>query len=108
MFAQQLACKLSLSLSSQKRFTMPPKKKKMKNPAYVNWRLCPAKWVIITDLEDGMLPLDRELCSPEDAWKVYEEARLPEFEGVCFQQFKERLADHRRAVKVARSTPQTT
>ena len=78
---------------------MPPKKKKLKNPAYVDWRLCPAKWVIITDLEDGMLPLDRELCSPEDAWKVYEEARLPEFEGVCFQQFKERLADHRRAVK---------
>jgi hypothetical protein len=30
---------------------------------------------------------------------VYQAANLPEFHGICFKQFKERLADHRRAVE---------
>jgi ribosomal protein S21 len=68
-----------------------------KNPDYINWRNSQAKMIIMSDLEDGWLPMDDTKVSAEDAWKVY--ANLPEFHGICFKQFKERLADHRRAVE---------
>lgn len=53
----------------------------------------------MSDLEDGWLPTDETKVSAENAWKVYQNANLPEFHGICFKQFKERLADHRRAAK---------
>jgi len=69
-----------------------------KNPDYIEWRTSQAKQIIISDLEDGWLTTDATKVSAEAAWKVYQDANLREFDGVCFKQFKERLADHRRAV----------
>lgn len=70
---------------------------KSKNPKYIDWRDSNAKRVIISDLEDGVLSADETTVSSEQAWVVCK--NLPEFKDVIFKQFKERLADHRKAFK---------
>ena len=71
-----------------KQVAMP----KPKNPDYIDWRKSQAKKVIITDLEDGVLPADETTVSSEQAWDVYK--NLPVFRDICFKQFKEHLVDH--------------
>ena len=58
---------------------------------WVKWTTCPARQVILDDLRRGALPNE---LSAEAAFKFYK--KLPEFDGVCFEQFKARLADHRK------------
>jgi hypothetical protein len=76
---------------------MTSKKRARKNPKYIDWRTSEAKNTIMRDLADGWLTADGTKLSAEEAWEVYQSADLPAFQGVCFQQFKERLADHRKA-----------
>jgi len=70
---------------------------KSNNPDYIKWQNSPAKSIIMSDLEDGHLPIGEKEVSAEHAWDVYK--NLLEFDGVCFKQFKERLKDHRRAME---------
>ena len=65
---------------------------------WVDWTKCPARGIILADLEDGILSMEESVTSAEDAWNVYRD--LPEFTGVAFDQFKTRLKDHREQVKV--------
>ena len=45
------------------------------------------------DLEDGVLPVDENACSAEDAFQIYRQ--YAQFAGIKFDQFKERLKGHR-------------
>lgn len=67
---------------------------KAARPGWINWRSSEAQGILLEDLIQGTLP---EELSAEQAWDVYKD-RL-EFSGVVFQQFKERLRDHRKQVK---------
>jgi hemin uptake protein HemP len=64
-----------------------------KKDELVKWITCSARQVILDDIRRGAL-LDG--VSAEAAFKFYK--RMPEFEGVGFDQFKARLADHRKQV----------
>ena len=68
-----------------------------KTPNFIQWRSSQAKAIILEDLKNGKLPLDEKKVSAKQAWTVYQ--KLPEFQGVCYEQFKDRLSDHRRAVQ---------
>lgn len=70
-----------------------------KNPKFINWRGSEVRKLILSDLEDGRLPIKESEMSAEDAWEIYKAANLPEFEGVCFDQFRDRLKDHRDQVR---------
>lgn len=83
-------------LRPHKAATMPTGRptKKRKTPAplkegWVRWKKCAGREVILDDLRRKALPQD---TTPETAWKFY--SKMPEFEGVCFQQFKERFKGH--------------
>ena len=59
------------------------------------------KHIIMDDLEKGLLPVDEEEMSAEEAWSICYQ-HLAEFvsAGVVFDQFfKERLRDHRKQVR---------
>jgi hypothetical protein len=58
---------------------------------WVKWMTCPARQVILDDLRRGALPTN---ISAEVAFKFYK--KMPEFDEVCFEQFKARLKDHRK------------
>ena len=75
----------------------------MSMPDWIDWRTSQAKEIILEDLEEGILSLDENEVSAEDAWEVYR--HLPEFvaPGVVFSQFKERLKDHRKQVMKRRN-----
>jgi hypothetical protein len=71
---------------------MPEPKDKIK------WATSPAKYIILNDLESGVLPVDEDEISAEHAWEsLYK--NLYEFEDVPFTQFKERLKDHRKKIQ---------
>jgi hypothetical protein len=83
-----------------KQSTMSGKKRKTdtgavdgskKKDKWVKWITCPARQVILDDLRRGAL-LDG--VSAEAAFKFYK--KMPEFEEVCFEQFKARLKDHQK------------
>lgn len=76
------------------------------NPDWINWRTSEAREVILDDLVTGILPLDAEVVSAEEAWEEMYFA-LPEFKDVIFGQFKVRLKDHRKQVS-RRSEASTT
>jgi hypothetical protein len=68
-------------------------------PGWIDWRDCASKHIIMDDLKCGILPVDADELSAEEAWElVYQ--HLAEFvkDGVVFSQFKERLADHRKKI----------
>jgi hypothetical protein len=80
--------------------TMPGKKRKTdtgsvdgakKTDKWVKWITCPARQVILDDLRRGAL-LDG--VSAAAAFKFYK--KMPEFNEVCFEQFKARLKDHQK------------
>ena len=66
------------------------------NPNYIDWRKSEAKEIILAHLRNGWLSLDEEAYPAEDVWEYYR--HLPEFEGVIFEQFNLRLADHREQI----------
>ena len=68
------------------------------NPDCIDWRNSPCKVIIMNDLRSGLLPVDEEEVSAEEAWEHC--SNLPDFVGlgVIFDQFKKRLADHRKQV----------
>ena len=59
----------------------------------VDWRNSCAKHIVLSDLNNGALPLEESEMTAEKAWNVHY-SKLEEFKGVIFKQFKERLADH--------------
>jgi hypothetical protein len=64
----------------------------------VDWQRSAARQVIIDDLKSGVLSPDEEVMSAQEAWDtVY--SFLVEFHGVPFQQFKEKLKEHRETWK---------
>jgi hypothetical protein len=55
------------------------------------------KHIIMNDLETGVLPIDAEEMSAEEAWTIcYRHMAESVRAGVDFNQFKERLQDHRK------------
>jgi hypothetical protein len=61
--------------------------------------LCP-KYIIMNDLETGVLPIDAEGMLAEEAWTIcYGHMAELVRAGVVFDQFKERLQDHRKQVQ---------
>jgi hypothetical protein len=65
-----------------------------RRPGWIDWKASSAKQIILDDLENGVLPVNEEDCSAEDAWTLY--SKMAEFVPVVFSQFKERLRDHRK------------
>lgn len=61
----------------------PQKKKRKRNPKLIDWANSDARKVIHYDLQDGTLDPDTE---PEEVWETYR--KLPEFNGVCWEQFE--------------------
>ena len=68
------------------------------NPDFIDWKKSEAKEIILDDLKRGVLPLEEEECSAEEAWNLMY-VHMPEFVTVVFEQFKDRLRDHRAQVK---------
>ena len=66
--------------------------------SFIDWKNSEAKYVLLDDLERGILPLSAQEVSAEEAWVVYQDH--PSFEGVQFDQFKARLADHRKSTRI--------
>lgn len=86
--------KQTRNLRKLKNSTMAPSKK----PGQVDWRNLSCGDVILNDLKKDFLPLTEEELLAEMAWEHYK--NLSEFvkPGVVFEQFKERLANHRKQV----------
>ena len=63
------------------------------NPDWIDWHRSEAKFVILYNLENGILPLDNDKVSAEEAWEV-QYHHMQEFQNVVFSQFKERLCDY--------------
>ena len=63
---------------------------------WIDWRNSESRSILLLDLESGVLPLD---ITAQEAWEIY--ALEPVFivEGVVFDQFKARLAGHRKQVR---------
>ena len=71
------------------------RKQKPKKP---KWRGSEAKNIVLDDLLKGVLPVDANILSAEDAWELTYKC-MYEFKDVPFQQFKDRLRDHRKQMK---------
>jgi hypothetical protein len=83
-------------MASKKRKPSPAEEMKteqQEQKLWVDWRTCPARGVLLDDLAKGRLPLKNTELSADRAFLFYRS--MPEFENVCFSQFRERLADHR-------------
>ena len=61
---------------------------------WVNWRSCPAREVLLQDLEPGGLLHDMDHVGADVLFHFYK--LMPQFNDVGFDQFKARLADHRK------------
>jgi hypothetical protein len=62
---------------------------------WVDWRECDARTVLLDDLQSGVLPLDLNVMSAEEAWEtLYKDDDA--FLNIKFDQFKTRLKDHRK------------
>lgn len=55
-----------------------------------------ARHILLDDLQFGRLSMNAVETSADEAWDFYR--KMPEFEKICFSQFEERLADHRKQV----------
>ena len=71
---------------------------------WIDWKKSRARHIILEDLRQGIVPLTNEECSVEEAWHVWYK-NLAEIiqEGVVFDQFKDRFADHRKQVASLKS-----
>jgi hypothetical protein len=64
----------------------------------ISWRDSVQAQILLHDLEEGILPLDNYEHSAYDAWHdCY--SKMDEFKNVPFQQFRDRLRDHRKQVQ---------
>jgi hypothetical protein len=64
---------------------------------WIVWQKSQAREILLDDLQSGLLPVNADELSAEEAWDlVYQ--HMAEFVPVVFSQFKERLRDHRRQV----------
>jgi hypothetical protein len=68
-----------------------------KKPGWVDWKKCPAREVIIMDLQPGGPLYLRENIPAEDIFPWYKQ--LPAFKDVVLDQFIDRLKDHRKAAE---------
>jgi hypothetical protein len=78
-----------------KQSTMPKLHRQEDN---IDWKNSSAKALLLKDLNDGVLPLDKDEVSAEEAWNSCY-VNLPEFANVGFDQFKRQLKAHRQQVK---------
>jgi hypothetical protein len=67
-----------------------------KKEGWISWRGSEARAVLMKDLIDDILPVEASRITAEEAWEVYK--TMDEFANVVFDQFKERLRDHRKQV----------
>ena len=81
---------------TKKRKQSKKSRKQAEKHLWIPWTNCPAKHVLLDDLKWRRLPRDEHEMSTEQAWSFYR--HMPEFADVCFSQFEERLADHRKQV----------
>jgi hypothetical protein len=71
---------------------MPPRRE-----GWIIWKPSKARQILLEDLEEGLLPVDADEMSAEEAWDIMY-SNMAEFVPVVFSQFKERLRDHRKQV----------
>jgi hypothetical protein len=71
-----------------------------KKPGWVDWKKCPAQAVIMEDLQPGRPLYQRDNITAEEIFPWYKQR--PAFADVVFDQFKDRLKDHR--LKASKST----
>lgn len=65
-------------------------------PGWIDWIKSETRCIIIEDLARGILPLNNNELTAEQAWEVcYKHMAEVVQEGVVFSQFKARLAGHR-------------
>ena len=88
---------------------MPPKKKRKSECQNVSqdgeaqgiakrsWKKSKARLTLLDDLENGVLSLDGKEVPAKVAWLTYKE--LPAFQLVPYDQFRDRLRDHRAQVR---------
>jgi len=69
----------------------------MAEPPKVDWRKCPGREVLLSDLANGILALDEIEVSTDEAWENYRARE--EFNGVPFSQFKRQLKAHREQIR---------
>ena len=74
----------------------PKKTKQVNKKEKFVWRYSRAKYIILDDLERGVLPLYERKQSTETAWEAYKDRT--QFKEVSFNKFKDRLKDHRKQV----------
>jgi hypothetical protein len=86
---------ISIPTTKKRKISAQELKEKEKD-LWIKWITCQAREVILDDLRFGRLPRDAKEMSAKQAWSFYR--NKPGFENVCFSQFKERLADHRKQV----------
>jgi hypothetical protein len=67
-----------------------------KKEGWISWKGSEARAVLMKDLIDDILPVEATRITAEEAWEVYK--TMDEFADVVFDQFKERLRDHRKQV----------
>lgn len=94
--APQLTHMLKKHLGLRTRFFAPPFshwQQQMTKPN-IDWRNSDARTILLSDLEDGHLPLTEADMSADTAWQFHRQ--LPEFQQVPKHQFKQRLEDHRK------------
>lgn len=70
----------------------------MAPPGWIDWFNSPAREIIMEDLQEGILSLDENVTSAEEAWDTCYR-HIAEFSSVVFDQFKARLKDNRRQVQ---------
>jgi hypothetical protein len=74
---------------------MPPRRRR---EGFIDWRNSQAKVLLLRDLSNGVLTLDENEMSAEEAWGTCY-AHLTEFADVVYDQFKLQLKAHRKQMK---------
>ena len=68
-----------------------------KDPKFIKWEKSKAKGILLRDLEPGGALVGMEDIPMQTIYEYYHQ--FPEFEKVCFQQFKDRLTDYFKAAE---------
>lgn len=70
----------------------------IRKKGFIPWRNSEPQAAILLDLKDGIISLDEDVQPAVELWEnMYKLDDV--FHNVCFEQFKLRLADHRKQVK---------
>lgn len=66
---------------------------------FIDWANSKSKRIVMEDLIEGTLPLSSKECSPKQAWeRLYKNHPVFKKERVMYEQFTDRLRDHRKQV----------